>query len=86
MEDLACGGGHGSPERGRSKLHGAGCGFAGCGKRSLVEFGTPNLPMRTHNERYNWLDNYPAPPVPYGTFDAENSYGPKGHPDYEEVE
>lgn len=53
---------------------------------AFVEFGTPNLPMRTHNERYNWLDNYPAPPVPYGTFDAENSYGPKGHPDYEEVE
>ena len=52
---------------------------------AFVEFGTPNLPMRTHNERYNWLDNYPAPPVPYKTFDEDNSYGPEGHPDYVEV-
>lgn len=51
-----------------------------------VEFGTPNLPMRTHNERYNWLDNYPAPPTPYMTFDEDNSYGPEGHPDYCEEE
>ena len=50
---------------------------------AYVEFGTPNLPMRTHNERYNWLDNYPAPPVPYQTFDEDNSYGPEGHPKYE---
>ena len=53
---------------------------------AFVEFGTPTLPMRTHNERYNWLDNYPAPPVPYKTFDEDNSYGPEGHPDYVEVE
>lgn len=53
---------------------------------AFVEFGTPNLPMRVHNERYNWLDNYPAPPVPYATFDESNSYGPEGHPDYEEAE
>ncbi len=53
---------------------------------AYVEFGTPTLPMRTHNERYNWLDNYPAPPVPYATFDEDNSYGPEGHPDYEEAE
>ena len=52
---------------------------------AFVEFGTPNLPMRTHNERYNWLDNYPAPPVPYATFNEDNSYGPEGHPDYVEV-
>lgn len=51
---------------------------------AFVEFGTPNLPMRTHNERYNWLDNYPAPPVPYQTFNEDNSYGPEGHPDYQE--
>lgn len=50
-----------------------------------VEFGTPTLPMRTHNERYNWLDNYPAPPVPYKSFDECSSYGPEGHPDYVEV-
>jgi hypothetical protein len=42
--------------------------------------------MRVHQERYNWLDNYPAPPVPYQTFDEDNSYGPEGHPDYEEVQ
>ena len=53
---------------------------------AYVEFGTPNLAMRVHNERYNWLDNYPAPPVPYATFDEDNSYGPEGHPDYEEAE
>jgi hypothetical protein len=52
---------------------------------AYVEFGTPNLPMRVHQERYNWLDNYPAPPVPYQTFDEDNSYGPEGHPDYEEA-
>jgi hypothetical protein len=54
--------------------------------RAYVEFGTPNLPMRVHQERYNWLDNYPAPPVPYQTLDEDNSYGPEGHPDYEEVQ
>ena len=53
---------------------------------AYAEFGTPNLPMRTHNERYNWLDNYPAPPVPYAAFNEDNSYGPEGHPDYVEVE
>lgn len=53
---------------------------------ALVEFGTPTLPMLVHQERYNWLDNYPAPPVPYATFDEDNSYGPEGHPDYEEAE
>ena len=53
--------------------------------RAFVEFGTPTLPMRTHNERYNWLDNYPAPPAPYAAFDEDNSYGPEGHPDYKEA-
>ena len=49
---------------------------------AFVEFGTPTIPMLTHNAMYNWLDNYPAPPVPYRTFDEDNSYGPEGHPDY----
>lgn len=53
--------------------------------RAYVEFGVPSLPMRTHNERYNWLDNYPSPPKPYKTFDEDNSYGPEGHPDIQEV-
>ena len=46
------------------------------------EFGTPTLPMLTHDVMFNWLDNYPAPPVPYETFNEDNSYGPEGHPDY----
>lgn len=53
---------------------------------AYVEFGTPNLPMRTHNEMFNWLDNYPAPPVPYQTYNEDNSYAPEGHPDYVEEE
>ena len=53
---------------------------------AFVEFGTPNLPMRTHNEMFNWLDNYPAPPVPYQTYNEDNSYAPEGHPDYVEEE
>jgi hypothetical protein len=53
---------------------------------AFVEFGTPTLPMRVHQERYNWLDNYPAPPKPYAAFDEDNSYGPEGHPDFEEAE
>ena len=53
---------------------------------AYVEFGTPTISMRTHNERYNWLDNYPAPPVPYATFNEDNSYGPEGHPNYEEAD
>ena len=53
---------------------------------AFVEFGTPTLSMRVHNERYNWLDNYPPAPVPYMTFDEDNSYGPEGHPDHWEVE
>ena len=53
---------------------------------AYVEFGTPTLSMRVHNERYNWLDNYPPAPVPYETFNEDNSYGPEGHPDYWEVD
>jgi hypothetical protein len=53
---------------------------------AFVEFGTPTISMRVHQERYNWLDNYPAPPTPYAAFDEDNSYGPEGHPDYEEAE
>ena len=49
---------------------------------AFVEFGTPTIPMLTHNVMFNWLDNYPAPPVPYQTFDEDNSYAPEGHPDY----
>ena len=48
------------------------------------EFGTPTIPMLTHDVMFNWLDNYPAPPVPYAAFNEDNSYGPEGHPDYVE--
>ena len=49
---------------------------------AYVEFGEPTISMLTHNVMFNWLDNYPAPPVPYQTFNEDNSYGPEGHPDY----
>ena len=49
---------------------------------AFTEFGTPTISMLTHDVMYNWLDNYPAPPVPYQTWNEDNSYGPEGHPDY----
>ena len=49
---------------------------------AYVEFGAPTLPMLTHDAMFNWLDNYPAPPVPYETYNEDNSYAPEGHPDY----
>ncbi len=47
-----------------------------------AEFGTPTLAMLTHDERFNWWDNYPPEPAPYETFSDAISYGPEGHPDY----
>ena len=47
------------------------------------EFGTPTIPMITHEPQYNWEDNYPHVPKAYQTYSDEMSYGPKGHPDYE---
>jgi len=47
------------------------------------EFGTPTIPMSTHEPQYNWEDNYPHVPKAYQTYSDEMSYGPKGHPDYE---
>jgi hypothetical protein len=46
-----------------------------------VEFGTPTIPMITHDATFNWWDNYPAPPVPYDTWSDEISYGPEGYPE-----
>lgn len=47
-----------------------------------VEFGTPDIPMKTYDPDYGWADNYPPIPSPYESFDEKESYGPEGHPDY----
>ena len=46
-----------------------------------VEFGTPTIPMITHDATFNWWDNYPAPPEDYETWSDELSYGPEGYPE-----
>ena len=48
------------------------------------EFGAPTISMLTHDERFNWWDNYPPEPMPYDSFSDAISYGPEGHPDYKE--
>lgn len=45
-------------------------------------FGTPTLPMQTHEPAWNWADDYPAIPKPYDTFDEKDSYAPAGHPNF----
>ena len=49
---------------------------------AAVEFGTPDIPLKTYDPDYGWADNYPPVPTPYFTFDVKESYGPEGHPDY----
>lgn len=49
-----------------------------------IEFGEPTLRMLTHNGAMNWSDNYPPIPNPYFTYREDDSYGPKGHPNYED--
>jgi hypothetical protein len=51
-----------------------------------VEFnsGNPTIQMLTHNASLNWSDNYPPIPNPYFHLEDEMSYGPEGHPNYEE--
>ena len=44
------------------------------------EFGTPTIPMLTHNNIFSWADGYPPEPEPYETFTDEISYGPEGYP------
>lgn len=51
-----------------------------------AEFGEPTIKMLTHDERFNWLDNYPPEPMPYETFNVSISYGPEGHPDFKRQE
>ena len=46
------------------------------------EFGTPAVPIQVHDPLYLWSDDYPTMPPHYRTMNAENSYGPEGHPNY----
>ena len=48
-----------------------------------MEFGTPDVAMKTYDPDYGWADNYPPMPDPYYTFTPAESYGPEGHPDYQ---
>ncbi len=50
-----------------------------------AEFGQPDIPMLTHDERFNWWDNYPPEPLPYMSFSDAGGYGPEGHPKYKEA-
>lgn len=43
-----------------------------------AEFGVPTIPALTHDQNFNWWDDYPAMPQPYDTFDPADSYGPEG--------
>jgi len=53
-----------------------------------VEFNAsnPTVKMLTHNTVLNWSDDYPPEPEAYFHFDDKNSYGPAGHPKYEEYQ
>lgn len=44
-----------------------------------IEFGTPTIPVLTHNTDFNWWDNYPFPPKAYETWSDDISYGPEGY-------
>ena len=44
----------------------------------MLEFGTPTVECLCHDGTFNWWDNYPAMPEPYGTFTPDISYGPEG--------
>lgn len=52
--------------------------------RDEIDFGTPTIPMLAHDPSYTWCDNYPPLNGPYETFTDEISYGPEGHPNYED--
>lgn len=51
----------------------------GCDPLQL-EFGSPTLPVLTHDNRYHWSDDYPCVPQPYETYTPSQSYTPEGHP------
>ena len=50
-----------------------------------AEFGTPTIPMKTYDPDFGWSQEFVTPPKPYRTFEAGRSYGPEGHPRYQEV-
>ncbi len=50
--------------------------------RDEIDFGTPTIPMLAHDPSYTWCDNYPPLNQGYDTFTDEISYGPEGHPKY----
>lgn len=52
--------------------------------RDEIDFGSPTIPMLAHDPSYTWCDNYPPLNGPYETFTDEISYGPEGHPNYED--
>jgi len=43
-----------------------------------IEFGTPDIEVKTHDRQFCWADNYPGMPEPYVTFSDEISWGPEG--------
>ncbi len=46
------------------------------------EFGHCDVPLKVHDEIFNWCDNYPPMPEPYFTYSPRDSYAPEGHPGY----
>ena len=43
-----------------------------------LRFGSPTLPMLTHDSRLQWADNYPPEPQPYHHYEPAMGYGPEG--------
>lgn len=41
-------------------------------------FGTPDVPVLTHDPNFNWWDDYPSMPQPYDSWSDDISYGPEG--------
>lgn len=52
--------------------------------RDEIDFGNPTIPMLAHDPTFTWCDNYPPLNDPYESFTDEISYGPEGHPNYED--
>ena len=43
-----------------------------------LQFGSPTIPMLTHDSRLHWADNYPPEPQPYHHYEPGMGYGPEG--------
>jgi hypothetical protein len=48
------------------------------------EFGTPTVPMKTYDPDFGWGQDFVEPPTAYTTFNSAHSYGPEGHPKFQE--